>query len=55
MNLPKTDDNDRTDKNDVSTLSWHMVNASFWASTYKQFKSLVFGSRRLCASSNTVL
>ena len=32
MNLPKTDDNDRTHKNDTNTLSCHMVNASFWAS-----------------------
>ena len=30
MSLPKTDDNDRTYKNDANTLSWHMVNTSFW-------------------------
>ena len=29
MNLPKTDDNDRTYENDINTLSWLMVNASF--------------------------
>ena len=28
----KTDDNDKTHENDTNTLSWHMVNASFWAS-----------------------
>ena len=32
MNLPKTDDNDRTHENDANALSWHMVNASFWES-----------------------
>ena len=31
VNLPKTDDNDRTHKkNDANALSSHMVNASFW-------------------------
>ena len=29
MKLPKTDDNDRTHKNDANILSWHMFNASF--------------------------
>ena len=28
MNLPKTDNNDRTHKYDANTLSWHMVDAS---------------------------
>ena len=32
MKLPKTDDKDRTHENDVNTLSWHIVNASFLAS-----------------------
>ena len=42
MNLPKTDDNDRTHKNDANTLWWHMINASFWTSTlYDLFESLV--------------
>ena len=40
MNLPKTDDNDRSDKNNENTntlyhmqmmqISWYMVKASFW-------------------------
>ena len=56
MNLPKTDDNDRTHENDANTALWHMVNASFWTSaSYEQHKSLVFESRRLCTSLNTVL
>ena len=42
MNLPKTNDNDGTHKNDANTLSWHMIYASSWASAlYDQFKSLV--------------
>ena len=47
MNLSKTDDNDRTHKNDANTLSWHKVNTSFWASASQpgnQFKSLVLKS-----------
>ena len=32
VNLPKTDDNDRTHENDANALSSHMVNASSWAS-----------------------
>ena len=32
MKLPKTDDIDRTHKNNANTLSWHMVNASFQTS-----------------------
>ena len=45
MNLPKTDDNHRTYKNDANTLSCHMVNASFWTSaSYEQFKLLVLES-----------
>ena len=56
MNLPKTDDNDRTHKNDANTPSWHMINVFFWTrASYEQFKSFVFESRRLCASSNTGL
>ena len=31
VNLPKTDDNDRTHENDANALSSHTVNASFWA------------------------
>ena len=31
VNLPKTDDNDRTHENDANAQSRHMVNASFWA------------------------
>ena len=31
VNLPKTDDNDRTHGNDNNALSWYTVNASFWA------------------------
>ena len=31
-NLPETDDNDGTHKNDANMLSWHMVNACFWTS-----------------------
>ena len=30
--LPKTNDDSRTYENDANALSWHMVNASFWAS-----------------------
>ena len=29
IKFPKTDDNDRTHKNDANTLSWHMVKAFF--------------------------
>ena len=29
MKLPKTDDNNKTHKNDANTLSWHMANAYF--------------------------
>ena len=55
MNLPETDDNDKTHKNDANTRSWHMINASLWTSdTYEQFKSLVLGYRRPL-SSNVVL
>ena len=55
MNVPKTDNNDRTHKNDAN-IPQHIANASFWiGASYEQFKSLVFESRRLCASSNTVL
>ena len=32
MNLPKTNDNDRTHKKDANTLSRHMINASSWTS-----------------------
>ena len=56
MNLPKTDDNDRTHKNDSNTLSWHMISASCWISaSYEQFKSLALESRRPYASSSTAL
>ena len=64
MNLPKTDDNHRTRKNNTNirkndtndTPSWHIVNTSFWTSaSCEQFKSLVSESGRLCASSNIVL
>ena len=45
-------DDDRTHKNEVNTLSWHMINVFFWTSaSYKQFKSLALESR----SSNIVL
>ena len=47
-NIRKSDTND--------TILWHMVIASFWPSvSCEQFKSLVFESGGLCASSNTVL
>ena len=56
MNLPKTDDNHRTHKNDVNTLSRHKANASFWTiSSGEQFKSLGLESQRPYASSNIVL
>ena len=36
MSLPKTNDNDRTYKNDANILSWHKVNASFWARSLQE-------------------
>ena len=32
IKLPKADNNDWAHKNDVNTLSWHMVDASFHTS-----------------------
>ena len=32
IKLPKTNDNDTAEKNDVNTLSWHMADAFFHAS-----------------------
>ena len=56
MNLPKSDDYDRTHKSDANAPSWHMVNASFWTITsYEQFNSLVLESRRPCANSKADL
>ena len=56
MNLPKTDDNHRTHKNDANTLSRHKANASFWTIvSEEQFKSLGLESQRPYASSNIVL
>ena len=43
MNLPKTDNNNRTYKKDANMQSWYMVNTSFWTSdTYEQISYLVF-------------
>ena len=58
MNLPKTSDMiEHIKMIQIPTLSWQMVNASFWATCHKcfiewwkQFKSLACGiSRRACA------
>ena len=40
MKLPKTDDNNRTHKNDTSTLYWYMVNASFQTSASQEGHSM---------------
>ena len=57
-NLPETDDNDGTHKNDANMLSWHMVNAYFWTSALKeaiQVTCLGFLKTLFCASSNNAL
>ena len=44
MNLPKTktDDNDRAHTNDDNTLSWHIVDTSFWTSASRSNSSHLF-------------
>ena len=47
LSLPNTDDSDKTHKNDVNTLSWHMFYDSHWTcASYKEFKSLLMKSQR---------